>query len=286
MTEPSQWDYLRAAFLARRRVKGLGGVPLNVLFLLGAGVAGLLNPGIWLIGAGVELGYLTWLSHNERFRALVRGEHLRRRARTADQQLEAVVASLSPESQARWKRLQQRCRQIRDTSATLAPGLPPAGDPVKAGLDSMLMIHARLLASRETLRTAMNDETRDELERKVEDAAERLERATSDAVKRSVESSLEILKKRVGHARNAVENLQVVDAELDRIENQVDLIREELLVNRDPTALSARIDAVSSMMGEANRFLQANEALLGSLGPETEPGAVPPRTPVGTREPA
>lgn len=286
MTEPTQWDYLKAAFFARRRVKGLGGVPLNVLFLLGTAVAGLLNPGIWLIGAGVELGYLTWLSHNDRFRALVLGEHLRRQARTADEQIEAVITSLSPDSQARWKRLQQRCRQIRETSAALAPGIESAGDPVKGGLDSLLMIHGRLLASREALETAMDGETRYELERKIEDATTRLERATSEAAKRSLESSLEILRKRVEHAHSAVDNLQVVDAELDRIENQVDLIREELLVNRDPTALSARIDAVTSMMGEANRFLRDNEALLGSLGPETDPAAVPAGTPARRREPA
>jgi len=286
MTEPTQWDYLKAAFFARRRVKGLGGVPTNVLFMLGAGVAGLLNPGLWLIGGGVELAYLTWLSHNERFRALVRGEHLRRRALTADQQLEAVVSSLSPESQARWKRLQQRCRQIRETSVSLAPGLEATDDPVKSGLDSLLLIHGRLLASREALQAAMSEETRSELERKVEDAGARLERATSEAAKRSIESSLEILRKRVAHARSAVDNLQVVDAELDRIENQADLIREELLVNRDPTALSARIDAVSAMMGDANRFLQDNEALLGPLGAESDPTALPGGLPTRTREPA
>lgn len=285
MTEPTQWDYLKAAFLARRRVKGLGGVPANVLFLLGAGVAGLLNPGIWLIGAGAELAYLTWLSHNERFRALVRGEHLRRQALTADQQLEAVVSSLSPESQARWKRLQQRCRQIRETSASLAPDLG-TDDPVKSGLASLLLIHGRLLASREALETAMNEESRYELERKVEDAAERLKRATSEAAKRSIESSLEILRKRVQHARGAVEQLQVVDAELDRIENQVDLIREELLVNRDPTALSARIDAVSETIGDANRFLQDNEGLFAPLGGEADPTAVPGSLPTRPREPA
>jgi predicted nucleic acid-binding Zn-ribbon protein len=148
------------------------------------------------------------------------------------------------------------------------------------------MIHGRLLASREALETAMDGETRYELERKIEDATTRLARATSEAAKRSLESNLEILRKRVEHAHSAIDNLQVVDAELDRIENQVDLIREELLVNRDPTALSARIDAVTSMMGEANRFLQANEELLGSLGPEADPAAVPAGTPARSREPA
>ena len=120
----------------------------------------------------------------------------------------------------------------------------------------------------------------------MEDAGARLQRTTSEAAKRSIESSLEILRKRVAHARSAVDNLQVVDAELDRIENQADLIREELMVNRDPTALSARIDAVSAMMGDANRFLQDNEALLGPLGAESDTTAIPGGLPTRTREPA
>ena len=271
MTEPSLWDYVRAAFFARRRVKGLGGVPFNALAVLGVAVAGLVNPGIWLIGGGLELGYLTWLSHNERFRALVRGEQLRRSALSLDQRLESMVAGLSPESQARWRRLQQRCGQIRERAAAASPGLAGIDGGSEAGLNSLLTIHARLLASREALRTYMAEGTRQELERKVETAAQRLAAATSDAVKRSVESSLEILKKRVEHARHAGEHLQVVEAELDRIENQVDLIGEELAVSGDPTVLSARIDAVTSTLTEANRFLQANEMLVGALDPVAEP---------------
>jgi hypothetical protein len=279
MTEPSLWDYARAAFFARRRVKGLGGVPFNALGVLAVAVAGLLNPGIWLIGGGLELAYLTWLSHNERFRTLVRGERLRRSARSLDEQLESMVAGLSTESQARWRRLRQRCGQIRERAAAAAPALGGIDGASEAGLNSLLTIHARLLASREALRGYMAEGTRQELERKVEAAAQRLAAATSDAVKRSVESSLEILKKRVEHARQAGEHLQVVEAELDRIENQVDLIAEDLAVSGDPTVLSARIDAVTSTLTEANRFLQANELLVGALGADAAPPATTPAAP-------
>ena len=43
----------------------------------------------------------------------------------------------------------------------------------------------------------------------------------------------------------ATNNLAVVDAELERIEQQVRLVREESAVSRSPEALSARLDAVS-----------------------------------------
>jgi len=280
-TEPGLWDYVKAAFFARRRVKGLGGVPFNPLFVLGAGVAGLVNPGFWLLGAGLEVGYLAWLSHNERFRTLVRGERLRERALGFAQRLEVTVAALSVESRARWDALEARCREIRELSGTPAP-VAALQTTNETGLNSLLMIQAKLLLSREMLVAYMTDRSRRELDQKLAASEQRLAAATSEAVKRSLESNIEILKKRQEHARNARENLQVIDAELERIENQVDLIREEVTVNRDPTALSARIDAVASTLGEANRFLAANEALLGGLGPEDEVAVVgtPARPPV------
>jgi hypothetical protein len=69
----------------------------------------------------------------------------------------------------------------------------------------------------------------------------------------------------------------VVRAELERIENQIDLIREEAAMLRDPAVLSARIDAVAQTMGEADRFLKANESLLATMAPEESlPEAPPP----------
>jgi chromosome segregation ATPase len=265
--EPRLWDYVKAAFLARRRVRGLGGMPFNVLFVLGAGVAGLVNPGLWLIGAGLEVGYLTWLSHNQRFRNLVRGQRLQERALGFTQRLAATVASLSEESRARWRGLEEKCREIIELSATVMP-LPAIEETKETGLNSLLVIHAKLLLSRELVRAYMTEGKRRELEQRLADTERRLAETTSEAIKRSLDSNVAILKKRIEHAANARENLQVIDAELERIENQVDLIREEVAVNRDPTVLSARIDAVASSLGEADRFLRANEALLGALGAE------------------
>jgi hypothetical protein len=269
--EPSFWDYVKGAFFARKRVPLLGYVPFNVLALLGIGVAGLAAPGLLLVGAGLEVGYLTWLSQNERFRNLVRGDRLRASALTYVQRIQAVVSRLSPEGKARWQQLARKCDLIKETGENLGK-LPihTIDEMQETGLNSLLMIHARLLLSRETVVSYMKESSYRELQSKLADAETRLQASPSEAVKRSLESNLEILRKRIQHHQNARENLQVVDAELERIENQVDLIREEVAVSRDPTALSARIDSVASSIGEANQFLKANELLLGDLGPDSD----------------
>jgi hypothetical protein len=71
---PDLQDYLKEAFNARVGVPGLGGLPLNWMALLGVGTLGLLHPGIWLVGAGLELAFVVGLAHNERIRNYVRGK--------------------------------------------------------------------------------------------------------------------------------------------------------------------------------------------------------------------
>lgn len=273
--EPGFWDYVKAAFFARKRVKGLGGLPLNVLYLMAVGLVSVAVPPAALVGLGLEVAYLAWLSHNERFRALVRGERLRERALTFTQRLDDVLARLTPESRARWHRLERQCAHIREMNPALAGAALADIDEMKeSGLASLLMIAARLLLSREILFTTLAEGTGRDLQKKLVETEARLAAATSEAVKRSLEANLDLLRKRLRHYDGARENLQVIDAELERIENQVALIREEASMSRDPGALSARIDAVANTIGEANQFLKVNEALLGALGSEED--APPP----------
>ena len=61
-------SYLAAAFNARPF--GMFVAP-NWVGLVAFGLAGLTNPGFWLIGAGVELAYLFGLATNRRFQQVV-----------------------------------------------------------------------------------------------------------------------------------------------------------------------------------------------------------------------
>jgi len=61
-------DYVRAAFNARPF--GMFVAP-NWIGLGAFGLLGLMNPGFWVLGAGLELGYLLTLSTNPRFQRAI-----------------------------------------------------------------------------------------------------------------------------------------------------------------------------------------------------------------------
>ena len=68
IVNPGAWDYIRKAFNARPM--GMF-VPPNWIGLGSFAILGLLDPGFWVIGLGVELAYLWILGTNKRFQRLV-----------------------------------------------------------------------------------------------------------------------------------------------------------------------------------------------------------------------
>src|SRR5262245_38646216 len=98
-------DYLKAAFLRKTRVPGLGGLPTNLMVLGVFGVLGLANPGFWLLGAAGEVLYLTLKSSSARFQKLIQGERLLAAQKNWETDLAKSVTLLSDDSQLRYKRL-------------------------------------------------------------------------------------------------------------------------------------------------------------------------------------
>ena len=66
--KPGFFDYITAAFNARPF--GMFVAP-NWIGLGAFGLLGMMEPGFWVLGAGLELGYLLALATNERFQRLV-----------------------------------------------------------------------------------------------------------------------------------------------------------------------------------------------------------------------
>ena len=57
----------------------------------------------------------------------------------------------------------------------------------------------------------------------------------------------------------------MIDAELERIEQQVRLVREESAVSGSPDALSARLDSVSSTLSETSRWMDQHAELFTDM---------------------
>jgi hypothetical protein len=106
---PGVWNYVRKAFNA----KPIGMfVPPNWIGLGVFGLLGVLNPGFWIIGLGLELGYLWILSANPRFQRLAAASQ---RLQTQQQwrlKVEDAARQLNADDQQRYRILEGRCRAL------------------------------------------------------------------------------------------------------------------------------------------------------------------------------
>ncbi len=280
-SEPlTYWDFVKAAFSRRIQVPLLGAMPLNQMGLLAFLLLGFVNPGFWFLGAALELGFLGLRSASRRFQKLVEGERLLARQRGWEASVQRAFAQLPPSAQLRYQALLKRCGQILGIT-TPADATGMLADLRAGTLNQLLWLFLRLLSSRELIVATLEQVKEDELKQDVQRLEERLAAAEAGSpLARSLQATLEIQRKRLDNLATARTNLAVVEAELERIEQQVRLIGEESAVAGGPDFLSARLDAVSSTLLETSRWMDQHAEFFRSLGGEEEAvPAVLPRLP-------
>lgn len=273
--ELSYAEYLKAAFRRRIDVPVLGRMPINQMGLVAFALLGLANPGFWFLGAAMEVAFVVLRSTSRRFQNLVEGERLLRRQVGFDERVKLAVASLSDTARERYRRLLRECGSILGLTQTVdQERLGTLQDLRAGGLNQLLWLFLRLLTSRELIVANISQVDRRSVEADVEHVRQRLTQAEPEsALARSLQGTLEIQLKRLENLTRAGKSLEVIDAELDRIEQQVRLIREESAVSGGPEFLSARLDAVTSTLAETSRWMDQHAEFLGSLDLEDQVGA-------------
>ena len=273
------WDYVKAAFHRTMNVPLLGPMPANKMGLAVFAVLGLANPGFWFLGAAAEVTYLGLLSSNPRFQSLVRGERLLERAESHDARVAGAFQRLDRLSQGRYRALVDECRQILGLAGTT--GGSDVFQGLRTGnLNELLWLFMRLLSSRELIVSTRARVDRGQLQGDIDASRKRVESAEPDSpLWRSLQATLAIQEKRLANLDTAEHNLAVVDAELERIEQQVRLLREESAVSGGPEMLSARLDAVSSTLTETSRWMDQHADVFSSLDGEDDLASTLPTLP-------
>ncbi len=275
------WRYLLAAFGWKVPVRGLGHVPLNLLGVIIFGVLGLVNPGFWALGLGVEVTYLAWLGSNERFQKLVLALHLEREKEREKSRPESytaaaikqarLIALLDRESQARYQALRQACGAVVQTADSNA-GLVGSTELKSGGLEQLLWIFLKLLLSRHRIQMILAQTSKADIEREIQAAEARLAaEPEGSAVQRTLRGTLDIQKKRLENLLQAGESLKVTEAELERIEKQVALMREEVSVSSDPELVSVRLDGIVDSLQGTTKWMNEHDELFGQLDSDTLP---------------
>ncbi|MBI3830599.1 MAG: hypothetical protein HY291_13850 [Planctomycetes bacterium] len=262
------WDYLKAAFNARPI--GMF-VPPNWVGLGFMGLLGfVINPGFWLLGAGLELAYLYALTNNPRFRKIVDAQMNNQTLQQMQNQTYKLIAPLELEDRRRYENLANRCRAILEQQTrTSAP--KEAVSAQREGLERLLWIYLKLLITRQSIRRIVDqDEKEGESVRDLEQRIANLQKLLTEPniaedLKKSLTSQVDILKQRLEARAAARQKFSFMEAELIRIQEQVELIREQSALSANPEMVSQRIDQVTATLGGTNQFIKDQQAIYGQV---------------------
>jgi hypothetical protein len=261
--KPGFFDYVTAAFNARPI--GMF-VPPNWVGLAAFGLLGLTNPGFWVLGAGLELAYLVTLSTNARFQRLIAARPTSAAHDEWNRRVQRALERLDAGDRRLYASLVERCRSILDlqahTDSDVSHGLETQAD----SLGRLTWMFLRLLVARQTVRTVLGAGGGEELQQRLA-ALQRDARPADlpDELRRSLEGQIEILQQRVQQRIEAQRKLSYIDAELARIQQQVELIREQAALSTDPELLSRRIDEITGTLGATGQWIREQQQVYGAM---------------------
>lgn len=195
--------------------------------------------------------------------------------------VDALVARLGDRDRRRYLALVARCQTVSDQlvqGGAVAHGLQEHTE----GLGRLLWMYLRLLAARHAIHHVLDEAGRgDGLERRLRGLEEELEaKELGEDLRRSLTSQADILRQRLTQQTEARGKLAFLDAELTRIEEQVELIREQAALSTDPELLSQRIDDIVATLGGTSQWIRDQQQVYGAMEDllaEPPPMTAPPR---------
>jgi hypothetical protein len=196
-----------------------------------------------MLGAGLELMYLSLVPQNERFRRLVRSWKYAEERRRNDARLNAMFHEIPPEMRVRYAKLDSVCNSIRQNYGRLSSSSQIFAQQMEDRLQGLLQGYVRLLHAswqhREYLRTTDVNTVQREL-------AQLRNSQESDVpkVQEINRRRVEILGKRVEKFSKIRENSAVLDAQCAAVEDVMGLIRDQSVTMRDPQQMSEHLEGL------------------------------------------
>nr|MDP9120999.1 hypothetical protein [Acidobacteriota bacterium] len=229
---------------------GLGQVPVNALVVVGFAVFGFVHPGFWVLGGGLEVGYLVLLAGNPRFQRLVDARRRVLAAGEAEQRREDLVRKLTPEARQRYNALEERCaRSLQVSQESQAPDF--ALESSRDALSRLSWVYLKLLMARFHLDSSRIGTSESDLKQKIAALKSTLSSADlTAALRESQSATLKILEQRLENLERSQQTVREVDSDLARIEAQVDLALENANLRGSGAVVSANLDLASQILDD------------------------------------
>ncbi len=265
--------YLKTAFTAR----------WNLLYVLGGTAAAFVSgfPGVILplVAAG-EIWYLASMLTNDRFRAAVDAQDAKSRrsaeAAAARATYEAIRRKLPPPLVRRFDQLRDHCEKLVELAGSLrGPGESATQEGTLESLDRLLWGYLRMIWGAANLSEFLEHTDDGAIRARIADLEKRLAKlpAGSDATQLRValEDHLATSRERLGNIEDARRKLDVVAAEIERMEAKIAALAEGSVARRDVSDLAKRVDEVAEGMRKTDETMRQLQ-----LPPELEELEEPP----------
>jgi len=225
-----------------------------------------------LLGAGLELMYLSVVPHNPRFQRLVRSWKYAEEQRASNRRLNAMYQEIPQEMRVRYARLDTVCKAIRQNYAALSSTSQMFAQQMEDKLQGLLQGYVRLLHAawqhREYLRTTDLVAVQRELAQ--------LQKSEDSAVPKVREINLkrvEILNKRVEKFNKIQENCAVINAQCAAIEDVLGLIKDQSVTMRDPQQMTEHLDGLVKDVEQTEETVREVESVFNNVA---EMGGIAP----------
>jgi len=222
-----------------------------------------------LLGAGLEMIYLSTIPQNSRFRRLVRSWSYAEQKRQRQMSFDALFRELPPEMRLRYATLAKTCGAIRDNYKRLSSTSQMFAEQIETKLDGLLQSYVRLLGSafqhRQYLNTTNPNTIRAECTQLQQDLDHQAPKVQDINRKR-----IEILNKRVEKYDKIRENCQVIDAQCAAIEDVLQLIRDQSVTMHDPQQLNDHLEGLVKDVEQTEETVREVEDIF-TISPLADP---------------
>jgi hypothetical protein len=242
---------------------------------------------VMLFSAAVELLYLGVMPKQPRFQRAVKARQAAELNKPKSQK--DLYYELNAPNQRRYTAMRKLEKGIRENYLKLSYTSQGLLESHLKKIDGLLDSYLNLLHQQERLRVALRNSTEQEVVRTI---AELRQEMTSDPPKvRAIkERRLRILEQRLERSKKGLENMEIIDAQLETIEDVTKYIHEQSLTLRNPEEITFQLDTLLSEVEETQAAIEEIEDvfspasdLLGGIDTYEDPGTTPSQ-PTSTRQ--
>ncbi len=240
----------------------------NWIGLAGAGAFALLSgSGLPLVlAAGLELMYLAVVPQSSRFRRLVRSWKYAAEKKQRAQRLHELWKELPAASQKRLGLVNQTVFTIKSNYQKLPASSQMFVATTEQKLDSLLQAYLRLLSAAHLQRDYLDRLEPAGVDRELAHLRKDLEKE-SPKVQEINRKRIDILTRRLEKFQNIRENREVLDAQLEAMEDVLDLIKDQSITMRDPQQVSDQIEQLVEDLEGMEQTVKEVQAIFDLAAP-------------------